>query len=875
MLLDNFINDTNKHIVWYSSCNIMIESKTGILKLLDFFLKDVQYFQQFINKSVLYFSKNDGDRNIYYGNSLNNALIITKNKIKSYMDPIYYNKSYFCKASYAFVNDIINNINPDELYDDYFLDILFNPNNIEKNTYSNYCKEYDECIIIPNIEKIAFLSKFNNIITKLKNTNKINILLSDINFTIIQKPNNYNKLKQEYLNIIDNNYREFKKKLANTQYSNIFNYISYVNNLEDNEYSYEYNKMNNIKKNFESYINTIFGINDCHLHITYSTYIKNFWLIYDGKVQDIYNGEYDTIKIVDYHSNILFDNILYCIKFKDNLDNQYLSSYKEYMLEYIFKSESLNIKNKYCLNDEYDITGKNKNTLINTKKSYDCITNNKFKNFKVLRILPIKLATTGAVCSYTLCGFSNDNYYLVTIYPNTLNQLKILETKKGYNSINNYIDNINKKAEKLYCYEDICFYLVENLKLFYKYEIIKLNCFDCEQFKRELSLCSSLEKEYKGFFDKEVVINVTENNLVLELINNEFRTNFKITYYALLINVIYNIYKYSVDYEKTNILINKFRNVLLGKIQDKTSYNFIYLDNLIPKTVDDIYNDINKTNNKDKNIIIHKNYPFICVKSEEYIICNTYRQIIWYIGIICDDIDKINIFIDKLANIENINEFINKDVYLDILRSLDININDHINNYLFNVYSMYNSDGSFKLYSQDVNGTSIKNVLDDFINYIKGDLYLYISYHYPSNIKYNILHIHIHDRYSKILYPTRLLESSCRRLAIYQGISIKKYFENNNYFNISKYMYFRHNAKLILRNNIQVDFDINQISNFDPNEIVNILNEYFVPFLYKDVLIHFSKLFYLNEYVDEHLVKNNINVLINTFKALKKSSDNE
>lgn len=902
-LVNSLKDDINKEIVWYTPCNIILHTTNYKITLLDLFVNNVNYFSRFIKNINLKKCKEMDDRFILYGYGYNSCMLLLKKNIQRYLKIQENESSQFCKVNIEFINNIINQITenePNTLYDNYFIDLLFNPNNSERVKYNKIVKEYDNCIIYPDISKSVINNKIVNILAKLPNENikdRLSIL-SNIYFFVLPKSELHEEYKMEYLNILNIMNKEtrkleltkFKIKLSKSYYRTTYHFIEElirVKNTDNIKFEEMYNKFKEIKLNINNFYETQFGItnieNTCIISTPYF-YPQNFWMYFNVQINNIYEGNYESIRTNDYLGNILYEYIDLCIKYSDDLENKFLITFKESFIN------KFNLSG-YCQEFINDRRMPIESTEINCNDIGPIIVKKNDKTYKfdedfnIIKVLPNKFATTGSNCSYTICGNLNNDYYLISIIPNTMNNLKYNQNKKNF--LNNFLNNLNYSKE-FFENEEILFYFLENVMLQYKIEIIKLNCFDCETFKKEQCLFSKFEIKNMNFMSNNIVVPFIENNIIGNQINDYILENFSIHIGIILNNIIYNIIKILDDNlsiennSNINNVIGRLNNILFNLKQ--TVNNHKYYFDTIPNDCEDIINDMN-VNINDRKLIYIKNYPFLCLSSEEYLLYSLYRKVIWYIGFIVNSIDNLEKFVKFFIDIYklNINRYLiilNKNDIINLLVNTEIipnnqEYNNFMNTYLLNFLSLYDNTGSFK---------NVKVILDEYISIIKNNTNLLVTYNFRSPLFLSTFHVHISKKNITFADKSYIFDNirnystiSANKPVLNQNISSKNYYLINNYNNLSKFMYFRHYIRLDLNSNKIIKYINNyeDMLNGNLDEIINFINEIIDMTMFnKDIVNLLCKLICINPiddtlYNEVDLVNYNNKYIRNIFNYFK------
>lgn len=895
-------------IVWYTPCKSFItmgeESPFSHISIIDFFVNTPIFFQKLLASMKFYYLMyGTEDKYVFLAEGINDVLLLaskknkyTSNKHKVIMS---YDKTLFCPVNINFINKIIDQTDISMLYSKLFLDILFNEYNIEKVKYFNLVDEYDECIIMPDVVGTNINKKIKSIISKFNNKDYIESndtaihYASTIKFNIIVKPDSYEELKQEYRDIRNNSdVISLLKKLKSSPYITPCHTVLKAAELLQNnsvEHKSFCSKFENIYKHIVSFYQKIFGIKDMEDCISVqvsSYYPRNLWLNINVRFRNIYDAEYNYVRIVDNHSSIRYSDFISCMLVGDNLDDKYIITIKKMIIEkyglkigpsiYDDVDGKLVRNNIDCLSESYksDITSKSKIDRATDKSKYlewpNIFRNKQLTNFTVKRVLPYKIATTGAICSYTLCVSCGTDNYLFTIVPNTLNNINSSKEGKKANLTNEFISILKDKLllsnDDNFCNEDLCFYFLEDIILKYKVEIIKLNCYDCKIFNQ---LCerNNFERVNYATFKNDVLLPFIEDNVTAKKARNIVVNNFRTRPGIIVLNILYNIHKFNI---RDNIIIGKLRGLYdeYNDLNKKSKLGY-YIQSLL-------YSDMSSTIS-----FYDTNIPFMCVDSEEYLELkgdDNFRRVIWFVGLIAQDVNQLDLLVDTFISIIKGKETfgISKKDYILLLNALSItetkDVTKYFDNYLANVYDLYEIDGNFN---------KKKKELDMFVNKLSEGKYVYVTYHYHNGNDYNTLHLHLINRDSTGVFSNKELVRLSRRLATKQFTDERSVYETNNYHHLSKFKFFRHTfranmiiknlSKISLKNDGGKPFFKNELENLSIDDTRTFLENVWDSYLDldKDTLDLYSSLLCVNPNTDTSsidIVKYNRRVLVDFLK---------
>ena len=265
---------------------------------------------------------------------INNILLLITNKNKSIISQNNKNKIYLIYEKYK--NEIVSNYNTKKYF--------------HNNSYQLFIKQYDNYLILENLDFNKYIIKNENIIISksfeeyLLSINDINInnknkyekiiinflLIHDFYYKLISFDDNFTfrKIKDQNDNLFINNFSLIKRDIPlkkNKQY--------YLINLDLNILYYDckckiiINKINNDESFFDAYLfildNFIF-IGNSSDDGTYTTIIYKFFISNCSIQKDNYNNK----NINLYINNNIYDNnnIEILIDFKDFNTSKYVSS---------------------------------------------------------------------------------------------------------------------------------------------------------------------------------------------------------------------------------------------------------------------------------------------------------------------------------------------------------------------------------------------------------------------------------------------------------------------------------------------------------------------------------------------------------------------
>ncbi|ARF11030.1 hypothetical protein Hokovirus_4_4 [Hokovirus HKV1] len=815
-----------KKIIKYTSCKYNYETENLTFYMLEMFIKNRNYLKHFINS--LYFLKQENDNYICKGSNFITLITYQKNRyLQNNMKQLPNTKSYFCKLNYDIIKRIIDKTLIYDLYDNFYLSLMFDENYYEKKYYNFLYYEDDEIIIFPLLT-LFYINKY--ILKKLinhyntKNTNEeILSYVNNITFQVIVKPDNYQELKNLYF---ANDLETLINKLLNQPYVTIYDKRNY--NLFD--------KYKNIKKKVINFYKTKFNIdNNVYMYIQ-NFYPHNCWI----HINCIYKNPHvkQFIRLTEYHGLVDYKLYLKYLKHKIDFDNIYFSSFKEnFIEEYNLTIENINnhvnndnnfdcYKSSYKTTEEtfdYDLTKRwlkkydTKNNINNA-----IIKNNKLVNFEIIKIYEYKFSNKNKLCSLSLHIKINNKLYMMNIIPNTGEYLykkfksnEIIDFFQKDLIVKEQLKNNSSETNFIYC-------LKHNLK--YNIEIIPNPCFiTLNNDVSSLKSCNynNFEKINKHIFDMPILLTLKTNEKLRNIQNQYIENNFIIPLSLILCNIILiYLLHYKNEIETLIIKLNNF----IDNLKQKTIIN--HDDNYLNLLLDNI-----------NEYFYLLGYPFIGIPSYERLKNKkNFKFLIYYMHIKNINTSELNYILESLSNnLEKTdssrNLCVSKDIYLNLFKT-------DLNNYVFNVSKLI-INNTF---------TNTKYLLDKFINIFKKKhtQYLYTYFHYPNGLAFETLHIHVLDREflnnMEIDYYIKKFNES-------QLINKDLYFINYNYDWLNTFWIFERHYRFYI---MKEDIDYIKNNNLDYKEmIINILNK---KIKYGDEFI--NDFYLINEKIFINLVNN-------------------
>lgn len=892
----NMIGQINKTIK-YTSCKLnLINDNDDAIYLLEMFIKNKAYLNNFIrNLTFNYDITPHGETKLrrYICNGRNEVTFIkyiheTTNIQDDLYDPS--KKSYFCKMNTDIIDKIISKTDLNNIFDDFYLSMMFDKNYYEKIKYKDIYYESDEIIILPVIT-LFYVSKnvLNKIVNYNKNryTNDYQDILESLVFNVIIKPDNYDELAKIYesYKLTGNNDTKLylTKQLLLQKNFSIYHIISANNEKCD---SLIYNKFNNIRDQIHKFYQDTLHLSEDminNINITFNTFHPhNCWPKINVYYRNLYKGHYKYIRLTQYLGSVPYEIFLKCLENCNDLDI-YMSSFKEPLINYY------DLKND-CYDSQYTIAtadikkGKKielKTWLTQREKIYRLpvtsnIKNNKINNsFTINKIYNIPYSKYNKICSLSACiSFANDpKNYILNIIPHTneyiknlgsydINELNqylnsdtfLIETlghnnndtnNNNNNNANNNNDTNNKKNSS------INFYHCRKDNLKYIIEIIQMDCLNCDgKIIKSPCITTQFENHNMTTMNNIYALDIRENAMLAFEYQDFIRNNFHIYIHIIIFNIIHNATNLNIISDVAIKLINLKNKLIANNVIEKDEDT--YLENLLePYTIANInkYIWINDTT-----------YPFIMVADPLYVkygTDNTFKMLIWYCHQKIMTIEKLYMIIDNIYNVmitkkvKNLSSMIlNLDDYCKIF---DLDKNIALTDYIFNAASLFDKNGTF------INN---KYKLDEFIETYRRqqDSYnLFAYFHYHNSSGFETLHIHIVNRNTfSMETPLNRIYEKYNQGPVYNEAM---YNINNNYDWLSKLWLKDHVIRIIM----DLDDTKNKIKKFK---------------IYGDITdtIKFNLIFdyFINKHYDhDFLIKlyhNNFNTIDNFLKILFEQS---
>lgn len=696
--------------------------------------------------------------------------------------------AYFCPINLNLINKFINDTDPNDLYDDFYLSIMFDNNMTEKIHYKDLYYE-DELVIIFPLVTMTYINKdfLQKLTTKQAQlSEEQESLLSSVIFQTIIKPTNYIALQNKYL--------EYLKTMSKVQRTHIcFNllqqpYISAFHVLNNNV---PYTLLLQVQTKIHKFYETKFNItNTASIKLNIATFHPhNLWMQINANYKSVYKIVGSYVRLTSYHGTIPYDVLLTTIKNHGTLDNQYTSSFKKSLI----RNYNLTIGNNTNINDcnetsfQYHKTISTptqvKRWLLQRQKitpiNNEYIKKNNFLRLQVLKIYSAKLSTYNKLCPITLLAVINDKYYIINIIQDTLSYIEKIFSINPHGA-KEYLQDELVLLETLISprSNETSFYHCHKNSLKYVIEIIPVPCAISNFTDCKLNSFEAHNAPYlKNIYSLDIIENETLAFEHLAFLQNNFTIQLPI--------VIYNIIQVSAQSKILPYAIPK----LLEFSKKITTDN--YLNYLL-----DPYIKSNYTHNK--YIWNNDNLPFIAIASRRYVLDDTpsnFKYLIWY----CHYKQQItNEILDMIIELlyQHITSFNNtyqtifeislsKDAYTEIF-------NTTLENYLFNATSLFNQE-TLKFNEKK---KELDTFLKNFKHYINKP-YVYTYFHYYNGQGLTTLHLHIIDRNFSSDYESEINEIYDQH-AVGPLINDAIYNINNNYDWFTTDWIQKHNVRTVL-----------------------------------------------------------------------------
>lgn len=471
----------------FNQCKLNLNNNGKTAYLMENFMFDVPYMTKFL-QNIRYsdLQTNSIDTYISYAIATGSNYITLVLSDSDYKIIDTYRSVTTCFLSKRLINDVnqytLNKNNKySDLYRHFFLDLLFNPNNVEKLKFKNILYiETDDIIMTPNINLFyvnpTVISMLSSNSTKhhIKSNTKSRFVKSDILkniiFDVLVKPDNYGQLQDMYMRWLDNRDESILESICVSLYEQQYVSVYHLNYGSDETLR----KFLRIRKKIHKFYNA-YGYYDTDIKIFIEDQFNhNAWI--DIKVQclDSNNGDRYNYRITSIVRNRTIDNLITYLKHEiyPSVGRQRMFDYDQ-TVQYKFKSTDCPLRPTKLTNIRFQ-------TKINFDKEY----NNKFENFTVHKIFYQKLSKYSSFCSFSVCvDLEIDGVtkrYLVNIKPVTLQYISKLSDDNKYNEINLYLtDPTYNTMYNEIAYDTITSINFYKTNLYYVIELVDVQDWKC------------------------------------------------------------------------------------------------------------------------------------------------------------------------------------------------------------------------------------------------------------------------------------------------------------------------------------------------------------------------------------------------------------
>lgn len=726
--------------------------------------------------------------------------------------------AYFCPINLNLINKFINNTDPNDLYDDFYLSLMFNNDMTEKTHYKDLYYEDELIIIFPLITMTYINKEFLQKITTKQTylSEEQEALLSNITFQTIIKPNNYTILQNEHLEYLKTKSIKQRKQLClnllQQPYVSVFHMLS--NNVP---YTLLFQIQTKIHKFYEMKFNVT---NTASIKLNITTFHPhNIWFQINTTYKPVYKIAGSYVRLTSYHGMIPYDVLLTTFKNHGTLDNQYTSSFKKSLIQNynLTIGNTNNINTADCNESSFQYhpipqTKSQINRWLSQRQTITPINNkyinkNKFQQLQVIKIYSAKLSTYNKLCPITLLAIINNEYCVINIIQDTSSYIEKAFNKNPHHA-KEYLQDSLVLLETLISPNpnETSFYHCHKDSLKYVIEIIPVPCASSNFIDCQLNSFEAHNAPYlKNIYSLDIIENQTLAFEHLTFLQNNFTIQLPIAIYnIILVSAQSGILSYAIP------KLIEFNNKL-------TTDN--YLNNLL-----DPYIRSNYTHNK--YIWYNQNLPFIAVASRKYVLEDSpsnFKYLIWYSHykqqITTEILNEIlELLYQHIISSNNTYQTIfeislSKDAYTKIF-------NTTLENYLFNAASLFDQ--------KTLEFNEKKKELDIFLKNFKNTLnkpYTYTYFHYYNGQGLTTLHLHIIDRNFSSNYGTEINEIYDQH-AIGPLISDAIYNINNNYDWFTTAWIQKHNVRTVIDLDV-VTKDLINLSKLNThntiNDIINIV----------------------------------------------------
>lgn len=788
-----------KTIKKYTSCKINLkDSDNNVVYLQEKFIKDKESLKLFLENLTFYhnISSRESDIKRFICNGTNNITICYKRSNPSSLE---YNdsKKYFCQISELIIDKVINKTKVSNLYDDTFLNILFDDDYYEKVKYKDLFYKTDRVIILPALSYFYINDTIlHKIVISISSGLLDESILESIVFSVFVIPDNYIFLKDIYLNYKTTKNFYFRETLIKELINQI--HISPYH-ISKNSTVSTVNRYKLIKSDIEgfyskltvdsnNYRNILIQISGFHPH--------NFWTKITVEYRNNYKGHHKYIRLTEYLGGILYDDFLNCLENNISIDRLYESSFTK------------SIVDKYNISDEcratilesrYEsIPLKQRQNMIEQRETldrYHMRLNRNFeyiedyhlkKGFNINKIYSKPFSKLAKICSLSLCiTYGKDRNFIINIIPNTVQYIDMIgidKTKKYLLSNTILVDNTPFD-------QDNVFYNFNKYNLKYIIEIIPLPCMSCNGTKKYI-LCneSTFETNEKNSMENIIPIDIYEPVDVAYRYESYRKDNFMCYLHIVIFNIIYNSIKNGNIRDISARILNMKRN--------------LYLDNILLEDDDDGYLEkillpyLDQTSSNPYIWASERNYPFIVIVHPNHIL-NKDKYVLWYCHFISYSDDELHRIIDRLdLTIRKVIRYGSNTVGFNtiIIRRDDVKYifgdsSYDFNDYLINVVSLFDKSGNFKIIKTDLD-----NCIQEYTHFMRENK-LYTYFHYRNREGYDTLHIHISSRLSGYQKSAKM---PYEQFNTGQLVDLKNYRINNNYAWFNKSWLSKHTIRTVI-----------------------------------------------------------------------------
>jgi hypothetical protein len=823
----NIIKLTDKLLI-HDKINNILEN-TKYLYTQEYLINNKFFFKKMLEE-MIFTNIHDNKNNIsviFNAHNFNN-LLVTYNTINISDDKKSQSKyitltKYITERIHKLLLFKNNNFDLTNCYPIYFIDRYIGKSSDVIYNSSN--------LIISINTKYKYVTQEN--IEKLKKNENIDI--NNYIFNVIIKPDNYD----EFIILYNNKqYEKIRELLWKSDYKSAFTLTR--KNLE---------KIQNVYNEIKNYFILNYGVLEENIVIDIPLFqyiFINFTIIV--KIIDIYNIGYEHNRLTYTHGTISLNELINLLSsLPENgelykiLDNKYQIFIDINLYNRLYNNKNnKNNKNNYIEFDAHVLFDDIKN--MNCSYTYDknnIIIDGKLANFKIERIISQKNTRIASQCSISACCNINNKYYIINIAPRTPSYIKYLDKTRIDKS--ELIDFLTKYTtiDEIILY-DHKMNIYGKKRLWYQVELLKIDPNDCTGCNPVKSIKPHILDDYISetliMMKRMAFINLDENGILAHKLLDCIKEHFTIKLSIIIYNIIRSIiivFRNCPNYRKTcKEILKQIVNIEFdyNKHQkNKGIDNYYFDDILVNCDNDNFYYNIETIKN---NIYVEEKLDYITVPSINNKFDNTnekkYKLLVWYLykpffhyiaqTSIIDPIRSLNVIQNIITNINNIiknNDIIQKynsirkiDITKSLLYVLFKNIYDEnyvtdmVNNMLYNVTSLVENVKEKK---------NIDLFIDNCTKYYKINEFFYAYFHFITIYELWTLHIHLTNKYSKIISVTgsiaNLVSTGYRSNFSH---SESKYINHNyKHFDIKLWTY-KHQIPIII---LCIDNYINYLKN--------------------------------------------------------------